>query len=148
MSSTALKFDADSIKQTVQLSGSFRRSASLAIPHRTSFTAKTSVFRVHLGHMNRNASVSHELQLGVALVQPLSRLTLAYQHGEVKKSLCFAEFEFLTFHGLFASHDLNPYPTRSCIARWRRCMSPKQCSTSPPPQLFEQVVPQSVQGPQ
>ena len=37
----------------------FRRSASLAILYRTSFAAIPSVSRVHLGHTNRNVSVSN-----------------------------------------------------------------------------------------
>ena len=32
--------------------------------------------------------------------------------------LCFATFVFLTFRGPLASHDSNPYPNRSRIARY------------------------------
>ena len=32
--------------------------------------------------------------------------------------LCFAMFVFLTFRGPLASHDSNPYPNRSRIARY------------------------------
>ena len=32
--------------------------------------------------------------------------------------LCFAIFVFLTFRGPLASHDSNPYPNRSRIARY------------------------------
>ena len=36
-----------------------------------------------------------------------------------KTGLCFAEFMFLSFCGPFASHDSNPYPNRSRIARYK-----------------------------
>ena len=49
------------------LSGMFRRSASLAIPHLKSFAAIPSVSLILLGHTNRSVSVSHELQGGIAL---------------------------------------------------------------------------------
>ena len=42
-----------------KLSGMFRRSASLAIPHRKRFAAIPSVSLVHLEHTNRSISVSH-----------------------------------------------------------------------------------------
>ena len=32
--------------------------------------------------------------------------------------LCFARFVFLTFRRPLASHDVNPYPNRSRIARY------------------------------
>ena len=35
-----------------------------------------------------------------------------------KPLLCFARFVFLTFRGPLASHDSNPYPNRSRIARY------------------------------
>ena len=35
-----------------------------------------------------------------------------------KTALCFARFVFLTFRGPLASHDSNPYPIRSRIARY------------------------------
>ena len=46
----------------------FRRSASLAIPHRKSFAAIPSVALVLLGHTNRNISASNEWQREIALV--------------------------------------------------------------------------------
>ena len=62
----------------------FRRSASLAIPHRQSFAAIPSVSLVHLGHTNRSSvSVSHESQRKIALVWALSRPIPDYQQGEV-----------------------------------------------------------------
>ena len=67
------------------LSGQFRRNASLAIPHHTSFAATPSVSWVHLGHTNRNVSVSHESQREVALVSALSGPIPDYQQGEVGK---------------------------------------------------------------
>ena len=45
-----------------------RRSASLAIPHRKSFAAILSVSKVHLGHTNRNVSLSHEPQREIPLL--------------------------------------------------------------------------------
>ena len=50
------------------LSGMFRRSASLAIPHLKSFAAIPSVSLVQLGHTNRNVFLSHESQRQIALV--------------------------------------------------------------------------------
>ena len=52
------------------LSGMFRRSASLAIPYRKSFAAIIilSISLVNLGHTNCNESVSHESQREIALV--------------------------------------------------------------------------------
>ena len=55
--------------QKYRLSGMFHRSASrLAIPHHKSFAAIPSVPLLLLGHTNRNVSVSHESQRGVALI--------------------------------------------------------------------------------
>ena len=51
-----------------ELSGMFRRSASLAIPHLKSFAAIPSVFLVQFGHTNRNVFLSHESQREIALV--------------------------------------------------------------------------------
>ena len=48
--------------------------------------------------------------------------------GEKKKALCFARFVFLTFRGPLASHDSNPYPKRSRIARY---MPLRPCADSP-----------------
>ena len=48
--------------------------------------------------------------------------------------LCFAMFVFLTFRGPLASHDSNPYPNRSRIARynatpvWDPSLTPKMPS--------------------
>ena len=50
------------------LSGMFRRSASLAIPHLKSFAATPSVSLVQLGHTNRSVFLSHESQCEIALV--------------------------------------------------------------------------------
>ena len=50
------------------LSGMFRRSASLAIPHLKSFAAIPSVSLVHLGHTNRSVFLSHESQCEIDLV--------------------------------------------------------------------------------
>ena len=63
----------------------FRRSASLAIPHRRSFTAIPSVSLVLLGHTNRSISVSHESQHEIVLVWALSRPAPYCQQGEVDK---------------------------------------------------------------
>ena len=50
------------------LSGMFRRSTSLAIPHLKSFAAIPSVSLVQLRHTNRNVFLSHESQYEIALV--------------------------------------------------------------------------------
>ena len=50
------------------LSGMFRRSASLAIPHLKSFAAIPSVSLVQLGDTNRSVLLSHESQREIALV--------------------------------------------------------------------------------
>ena len=50
------------------LSGMFRRSASLAIPHLKSFAAIPSVSLVQPGHTNRNVFLSHESLREIALV--------------------------------------------------------------------------------
>ena len=50
------------------LSGMFRRSALLAIPHLKSFAAILSVSLVQLGHTNRSIFLSHESQRQIALV--------------------------------------------------------------------------------
>ena len=44
-------------------------------------------------------------------------LTVNKENRE-RKALCFARFVFLTFRGPLASHDSNPYPNRSRIARY------------------------------
>ena len=59
---------ADPANSSPQLSGMFRRSASLAIPHLKSFAAIPSVSLVQLGHTNRNVFLSHESQREIALV--------------------------------------------------------------------------------
>ena len=51
-----------------KLSGMFRRSASLALPHLKSFAAIPSVSLVQLGHTNRSVFLSHESQREIALV--------------------------------------------------------------------------------
>ena len=98
------------------LSGMLRLGASLAIPHRKSFAAILSVSRVHLGHTNRNVLLSHKLQREIALVKALSRPIPDNQ--PTKMGLCFAGFVLLMFCGPFASHDSNPYPNCSRIARY------------------------------
>ena len=65
------------------LSGMFRRSASLALPHLKSFAAIPSVSLVQLGHTNRNVFLPHESQREIALVQALSRPIPYCQQGEV-----------------------------------------------------------------
>ena len=65
------------------LSGMFRRSASLALPHLKSFAAIPSVSLVQLGHTNRSVFLPHESQREIALVQALSRPIPYYQEGEV-----------------------------------------------------------------
>ena len=55
-------------KNSRMLSGMFRRSASLAIPHRKSFAAIPSLSLVLLGHTNRSVKLSHESQREIALV--------------------------------------------------------------------------------
>ena len=79
------------------LSGMFRRSASLAIPHLKSFAAIPSVSLVQLGHTNRNVFLSHESQREIALVKALSRPIPYDQQGEageekracVSQGMCF-----------------------------------------------------------
>ena len=56
------------VRKILVLSGMFRRSASLAIPHLESFAAIPSVSPVQLGHTNRNVFLSHESQREIALV--------------------------------------------------------------------------------
>ena len=99
----------------------FRRTASLALPHLKSFAAIPSVSLVQLGHTNRSVFLPHESQREIALVQALSRpipLLPTRRSGGRKMGLCFATFVFLTFRGPLASHDSNPYPNRSRIARY------------------------------
>ena len=50
-----------------ELSGMFRRSASLALPHLKSFAAIPSVSLVQLGHTNRSVFLSHESQREITL---------------------------------------------------------------------------------
>ena len=103
------------------LSGMFRRSASLAIPHLKSFAAIPSVSLVQLGHTNRNVFLSHESQREIdprlGTFKTNSLLPTRRKWGR-KMGLCFAMFVFLTFRGPLASHDSNPYPNRSRIARY------------------------------
>ena len=51
-----------------ELSGRFRRSASLALPHRRSFASIPSVSLVHLGHTNRNFLLPRGSLREIALV--------------------------------------------------------------------------------
>ena len=52
---------------------------------RTRFAAIQSVSGEHLGHTNRNVSVSRESQCEIALVNKLSRPIPDYQQGELEK---------------------------------------------------------------
>ena len=108
---------------TSRLSGMFRRNASLAIPHRKSFAAIPSVSLVLLAHTNHNVSLSPESKREIALVEALSRpipysILPTSKSGGRKTGLCFARFVVLTFRGPLASHDSNPYPNLSRIARY------------------------------
>ena len=74
------------------LSGMFRRSASLAIPHLKSFAEIPSLSLVQLGHTNRNIFLSHESQREIALIYALSRPIPYCQQGEVgKKWACVSQ---------------------------------------------------------
>ena len=104
----------------------FRRSASLAIPHRKSFAAILSLSLVLFGHTNRNVKLSHESQHEIAPcfgTFKTSSLLPTRRSGGRKTGLCFAGFVYLTFLGLLASHDSNPYPNRSRIARYNATKS-------------------------
>ena len=90
----------------------FRRSASLAIPHRLP-----------------NAPLAHESQRQIAIriaarncprlgTFKTNSLLPTRRNGGRKMGLCFAGFVLLTFRGPLASHDSNPYPNRSRIARY------------------------------
>ena len=98
----------------------FRRSASLAIPHHKSFAAIPSLSLGSLG--TRIAALNCHTHRSVKL--PLFRhfqdqfLTTNKEKWGKKTGLCFARFVFLTFRGPLASHDSNPYPKRSRIARY------------------------------
>ena len=102
------------------LSGMFRRSASLAIPHRQSFAAIPSLSLGSLGtriaasncHTNRSVKLP---RLGSLKT---NSLLLTRRSGGRKTGLRFAGSVFLTFRGPLASHDSNPYPNRSRIARY------------------------------
>ena len=99
----------------------FRRSASLAIPHLKSFAAISSVSLVQLGHTNRSVFVVTRIaawncpRLGTFKT---NSLLPTRRSGGRKMGLCFATFVFLTFRGPLASHDSNPYPNRTRIARY------------------------------
>ena len=58
-----------------------------------------SLFRVHLGHTDRNVSVSYESQHEIALVCAPSRTITDYQQGKVENSLGLARFCFWRFAG-------------------------------------------------
>ena len=75
------------------LSGMFRRSASLAIPHLKSFAAIPSVSLALLGHTNRSVFLSHESLREIALAKTLSRPIPYYQQGEVgeEKRACVSQ---------------------------------------------------------
>ena len=77
------------LQATCDLSGMFRRSASLAIPHLKSIAAITSVSLVQLGHTNCNVFLSHESQREIALEHFQDRfLTANRENGEKKTVLC------------------------------------------------------------
>ena len=105
---------------TLHLSGMFRRSASLAIPHRNSFAAIPSLSLGSLGtriaasncHTNRSVKLPSFRHFKTNFLLPTRR------SGGRKAGLCFARFVFLTSRGPLASHDSNPYPNRSRIARY------------------------------
>ena len=103
-----------------ELSGMFRSSASLAFPHRKNFAAIPSVSLVLLVHTNSSVKLPCKSQREIALVWALSRPIPYYHQGKVggrETGLCFARFVFFwTFRG--ASHDSNPYPNCSRIARY------------------------------
>ena len=73
-----------------------------------------------LGHTNRSVKLSHESQHEIALFRHFQDqfLTSNKEKWGKKTDLCFARFVFLTFRGPLASHDSNPYPNRSRIARY------------------------------
>ena len=102
------------------ISGMFRRSASLAIPHHKSFAAIPSLSLGSLG--TRIAALNCHTNRSVKL--PLFRhfqdqfLTTNKEKWGKKTGLCFARLVFLTFRGPLASHDSNPYPKCSGIARY------------------------------
>ena len=68
-------------------------------------------------------------------------LTANRENGEKKTGLCFARFVLLTFRGLLASHNSNPYPNRSRIARYNatkdKCKFPKQSLPLGPKRICE-----------
>ena len=63
-----VRFDSKLEISDVKLSGMFRRSALLAIPHRKSLVAIPSVSVVLLEHTSRNVLVSHEFQHEISLL--------------------------------------------------------------------------------
>ena len=97
--------------------GMFRRSASLAIPHLKSFATIPSVSLVQLGHTNRSVFLSHVKLPSFRHFQDQFLTTNKEKCGK-KNGPVFAMFAFLTFRGPLASHDSNPYPNRSRIARY------------------------------
>ena len=107
-------------RERERLSGMFRRSASLAIPHHKSFAAIPSLSLGSLG--TRIAALNCHTNRSVKL--PSFRhfqdqfLTTNKEKWGKKTGLCFARFVFLTFRRPLASHDSNPYPKRSRIARY------------------------------
>ena len=106
----------------LMLNGMFRRSSSLAIPHRISFAAITSVSLVLLGNTDRNVSVSKVSQREIALAEALSRPIPDYQQGEVGKiNFCFAGFHLLPFCGPFRIAKIKK--TTNC--QMRKCTAEK-----------------------
>ena len=101
------------------LSGMFRRSASPAIPHLKKFAAIPSVSLVQLGHTNRSISCHTNRSVKLPSFRHFQdQLLTTNKEKWEKMGLCFAMFVFLTFRGPLASHDSNPYPNRSRIARY------------------------------
>ena len=102
------------------LSGRFRSSAALAIPHRKSFAAIPSVSLVLLGariatfrcHTNRSVKLPSFRHFQDRVLS-----TNREKWGQ-KTGLCFTRFVCLTFHGPFASNGSNPYLNRNRIERY------------------------------
>ena len=102
------------------LSGMFRRSTSLAIPHRKSFAAILSLSLVLFGTRiaASNCHTNQSVKLNRLGTFKTNSLLPTRRSGGRKAGLCFAAFEFLTFRGPLASHDSNPYPNCSRFARY------------------------------
>ena len=108
------------------LCGMFRRSASLGVPHLKSFAAIPSVSLVQLGHTNRSVSCHTNRSVKLPSFRNFQDqfLITNKRSGGSKMGLCFARFLFLMFRGPLASHDSNPYPNHSRIARYNATKLP------------------------